>query len=444
MSTSFKDLRGRFNVVADEMSALVQQETRTDDEEAKLDQLLAEFNDLSPKVERAAVAEDAAKRAGDMQRSRGATGSMVAADGAEERAETHHQSIGARFAHSDQMEEYRQMGGGPKSKPMEVGSYFHGSKIGATYTDESGPVDRRALIAAGSMPASYIQPTYVPGFFRGDEPQATIRSVLFNGQTSSDAITFYRELVATNNAAPVLEATASSGESGLKPESGITFEEVTAPVKTIATHIPVTRQLLWDAPAMQSYIEGRLIDFLRAEESDQLLNGNGTGANFTGILETTGVQALDDTGATGSYFFDNPVADAGTSNENFNRILRAKTLVRTVGKAQANFVVLNPADLEEFLSSTDAQRQYFGAGPFSGNGIPNLWGMRVVEDENMTAGSSLVGDGRMAGVWDRMQAQILIDTINDQFVRNMLTILAEERLALTVFRPVAFAEVALA
>jgi hypothetical protein len=50
----------------------------------------------------------------------------------------------------------------------------------------------------------------------------------------------------------------------------------------------------------------------------------------------------------------------------------------------------------------------------------------------------------MAAVWDRMQAQILVDTIDDQFVRNMLTLLAEERLALTVFRPAAFAEVALA
>jgi hypothetical protein len=43
-----------------------------------------------------------------------------------------------------------------------------------------------------------------------------------------------------------------------------------------------------------------------------------------------------------------------------------------------------------------------------------------------------------------MQAQILVDTIDDQFIRNMLTILAEERLALTVFRPAAFAVVDLA
>jgi HK97 family phage major capsid protein len=88
---------------------------------------------------------------------------------------------------------------------------------------------------------------------------------------------------------------------------------------------------------------------------------------------------------------------------------------------------------------------YYGTGPFGNGGTAtNLWGLRVVEDEHIAAGTALVGDGRMAAVWDRMQAQIFIGTIDDQFVRNMLTILAEERLALTVFRPAAFAIVTLA
>jgi len=94
--------------------------------------------------------------------------------------------------------------------------------------------------------------------------------------------------------------------------------------------------------------------------------------------------------------------------------------------------------------TTASDHNYYGAGPFSASGITSLWGLRVVEDENLATGAVLVGDGRMAAVWDRMQAQIFIDTIDDQFIRNMLTILAEERLALTVFRPQAFALVDLA
>jgi HK97 family phage major capsid protein len=190
---------------------------------------------------------------------------------------------------------------------------------------------------------------------------------------------------------------------------------------------------------MRTYVEQRLLDGLRLVESDQLLNGDGTGANILGLTNQTGVQVLD-----AAAFTADPVADTGSANENFNRILRARVNIRSTGRARANFVVVNPADSETFLTATNTSGDYYGAGPFSGNGTANLWGMRVVEDENQDAGVALVGDGRMAAVWDRMQAQILIDTINDQFVRNMLTILAEERLALTVFRPQAFALVTLA
>lgn len=263
--------------------------------------------------------------------------------------------------------------------------------------------------------------------------------MLVNGTTTSDAILFFRETAFTNNAAGVAQATATTGTTGLKPESAITFEQDTAPVVTIAHWIPITRQTLQDAAQLATYVEQRLFDGLKLEESDQLLNGTGT-ADLEGILGTTGVQDLDDT----TYFTGAPVEDAGSPNENFNRVLRAKTLIRTVGRARANFAVVNPGDMEAFLTATNANQNYYGAGPFSGNGVPNLWGLRVVEDENIAAGTVLVGDGRMAAVWDRMQAQIITGYIDDQLVRNMMTLLAEERLALTVFRPQAFAVVELA
>ena len=65
--------------------------------------------------------------------------------------------------------------------------------------------------------------------------------------------------------------------------------------------------------------------------------------------------------------------------------------------------------------------------------------------ENITAGTALVGDGTMAAVVDRRDAQIYIaDQHSDFFVRNIFVMLAEERVALPVFRPAAFAKVTLA
>jgi HK97 family phage major capsid protein len=300
------------------------------------------------------------------------------------------------------------------------------------------PDEVRTLIGSAALPADYIQATMVPGWFRGTDLQGTLRDVLINGQTDSDAITFFRELVFTNAAAGVAQATATDGATGLKPESALTFEQVTAPVQTIAHWIPITRQALDDASQLRTYVEQRLLDGLRLEESAQLLNG-AAAPDLVGILATPNVQALN-----AAYFLANPVTDAGTNNESFNRILRARRMVRTTGRAQATFAVVNPADMELFLSATDGNTQYLGTGPFQASpAVASLWGLRVVEDENIAANTVLVGDGRMAAIWDRMSAQVFIDTINDQFVRNMFTLLAEERLALTVFRPTAFAIVTL-
>lgn len=347
-------------------------------------------------------------------------------------------SIGQQFAESEQVKSF--VGG--RSAGFDVGS-FH-PKHQLQHREGMTALELRTLIQTGMLPAGFIAPTVVPGIFRPDDLEGSLRDVLLGGTTTSDAIEFFIETSFTNNASGVPQATHTSASdetpvnASVKPESALTFTKDSETVKTVAHWVPITRQMLQDAAQMQTYVEGRLMDGLRLDESDQLLNGTG-GDDLTGILQTANIQVLD-----GTYFSGAAVNDAGQDNENFNRILRARRLVRTVGRARANFVVLNPADMEEFLSYTDGQRQYFGAGPFNGTSMTQLWGMRVVEDENIAANLALVGDGRFAAVWDRMQSQIFIDTINDQFVRNMLTILAEERLALTVFRPQAFAAVTLA
>lgn len=440
------EMRARINAASTELGTLVKKDDRGADDEGRIDALIAEINELGPKIERAVTIDATLASTSKYAESRGRVSGMLPAEGAEERQQqatkADRRSVGQRFAESDQLKRAVQTGS-RSSEPMEVGSFYHRHAAAIQHNETMGPEDVRALVYTGTLPGEFIQPQVVPGFFRGDLLQGTVRDVLINGQTTSDAITFFRETAFTNNAAAVAEATATTGTTGLKPESALTFEQATAPIVTIAHWIPITRQTLQDAAQMQTYVEQRLLDGLRLRESDQLLNGSGTGANMTGLRNTTGVQYLDNTVTTG-YWAVNPVNDAGTDNENFNRLLRAKRLVRTVGRAVASFITLNPADLEGFLNRTDAQRQYFGGGPFQGTAIPTMWGLRVVEDENLAAGEAIVGDGRMAAVWDRMQAQILIDTIDDQFVRNMLTILAEERLGLTVFRPQAFVRCQLA
>jgi HK97 family phage major capsid protein len=440
--SKLNEYRERFAAVIKEAKFLQEKEDRTADDESRITALIAEANELGPKLQREVELDAVAMRNAEFNEPAGrqVPNGGQPSEGAEQREQRDKAmpwSLGRRFAESDQLREARERNL-RRSQPLEVRSFWPQHRAAIEHDDSMGPVEQRALIQTGGLPADYISAQQVPGFFRGEDLQGTLRSVLINGTTTSDAIVYFRELLFTNAAAGVAQATATAGASGLKPESAITFEQDTAPVVTIAHWIPITRQTLEDAGQIRTYVEQRLLDGLRLAESDQLLNGTGA-PDLDGLLTTTGVQALDAT-----YWTTAPVVDEGTNNENFNRIMRARTLIRTVGRARANFVVLNPTDMEAFLVSTDANQQYLGGGPFANQTINTLWGLRAVEDEYIAAGTALVGDGRMAAVWDRMQAQILVDTIDDQFVRNMLTLLAEERLALTVFRPAAFAEVTLA
>jgi HK97 family phage major capsid protein len=69
-----------------------------------------------------------------------------------------------------------------------------------------------------------------------------------------------------------------------------------------------------------------------------------------------------------------------------------------------------------------------------------LWGLPVVESDGMSRGDFLVGAFRLAAtLFDREEAAILVSTEDqDNFVKNLVTILAEERLALAITRPTAF------
>ena len=416
-----QDLMGRMDTVIKELEDLRAKDTLTADEDSTADALMSELNDLGPKIQRSVAADAQIEAHKASSQSRGSVANVMP-KGSAKPTEERYISFGQRMVESDQYQQLlKNEGRGVASVKME----------------------KRDLVNTGILPADYLEPLRIPGIQRASDPFGSLRDVLTVGQTNSDALIYFRETAFTNNAAEVGEATATTGTTGLKPESALTFDQVTDKVATIAHWIPITKQTLWNAPELRTYIEGRLIDGLKMREDEQLLNGDGVGQNLTGLLNVSGIQVLDDVPTTG-YFTVNPVNDPTTDNENFNRVLRAKTLISTVGRAMANFVVVNPVDHEVFMSSTDANQQYFGAGPFSAGNVPTLWGMRVVVNENLAAGSVLVGDGRQATIFDRMSAQISVGTIDQQFVRNQFTLLAEERVGLAVFRPQAFALVSLA
>lgn len=259
----------------------------------------------------------------------------------------------------------------------------------------------------------------------------TIMDLITRGNTTSDTVEYARVTGFTNNAAPVPEATTAgtipspdaSNTAGLKPQSGLALEKVTAVVKTIAHWLPATKRALSDAAQIRTLIDQFLRYGLDEEMEDQVMVGDDVGENFPGILNTSGTQAMPwDT-------------DLLTTTR------KARTLVRTVGRARPTAFVFNPVDNERIDLLKNNNLDFYFGGPTSNPSAP-LWGLPRVESEAMPEGTGMVADWRMAILWDREQAAIQVsDSHADFFIRNLVAILAELRAAFGILRPKAFVEI---
>jgi HK97 family phage major capsid protein len=255
----------------------------------------------------------------------------------------------------------------------------------------------------------------LPGVVLPNLAPLFLRSLLGAGRTSSNLIEWIRENVVVNNADVV-------SEGGLKPQSSITYAREDVPVKTIAHWIRATRQILADFPQLQSLINGRLTYGLKIAEEQQLLLGDGTGDNMLGLIPqaTAYNTALNRPGDT---FID---------------VIRHAILQVMLAYYPADGIVLTPTDWHNIELTKDNENRYIFASP--NQLLPAvLWGRPVVQAFSMPQDQFLVGAFSLAAtVFDREDAAIMLSTEDqDNFVRNLVTILCEERLALAVSRPAA-------
>jgi HK97 family phage major capsid protein len=291
------------------------------------------------------------------------------------------------------------------------------------------PAAMKALVtgAGATSGGPFINIDYRGLLDRGTfERPLRIRDLVTVLETTSDTVEYVRLGAHTNAAAPVAEATATSGSSGIKPESTLVTAAVQDTIKTIATWIPATRRALQDAPQLRGLIDTFLRYALAEEVEDQIISGAGTGENFTGVLNTSGTTAQA---------FDTDL---------LTTYRKARTKVVLTGRAFPTAYVIHPNDWEDLDLLTDNEERYYFGGPV-GVGVPRLWGVPVVESEAMTEGTAMLADWRLAVLWDRMQTAIYVsDSHSDFFIRNLIAILAELRAGFGLLRPAAFVEIALA
>lgn len=253
-------------------------------------------------------------------------------------------------------------------------------------------------------------PGIVPGAFRA----LGVLDFIPKGTTSSNQIEYTRELSWTNDA-------AETAEGGAKPESDLTYELVNDPVRTIAHFIKLSKQVLDDAQALKSYVDGRLSHGLRQKLEYQLLRGDGTSPAISGLADSGRNTAFTPT--TGD-----------TALDSLNRIKYAVV----AQDYTPNVLFMNPADwgaIERLKRSDDGYVVGEGAAISYINGglTPTVWGLPVVFTNNVASGKVYCLDTSAVMLFMRQGVTVEMGFVNEDFTKNLVTVRAELRAALATF-----------
>lgn len=311
---------------------------------------------------------------------------------------------------------------GQESKSQTIGQQLVGSdayKAFAAGSTNKASFQFQANTISGetsSNPNDILAPfDRMAGIVPGATRELTVLDFIPRGTTTSNAIEYTKEASFTNNA-------AETAEGGSKPESALTFSLQSAPVRTIPHWLKVTKQVMDDAPALQSYVDNRLRYGCRLRLEQQVINGNGTAPNLSGVTDSGNHTALDFT-------------DETEITNIFDAARRLKTTVMTADY-MPDFFWMNPQDKEaaDLIKRGASDAAYVGSNP--NNGMPAmLWGLPVIESNSVPQGSLIGGSRDAMMLWMRQGVEVAMsESDGSNFTTNLITIRAEMRGAFTVFQ----------
>jgi HK97 family phage major capsid protein len=257
------------------------------------------------------------------------------------------------------------------------------------------------------------------------QPTSSIAGTLVQVGARNLAVTTYARETTTSYAG----AAAPRSKGAAKPETNITYTQVTSVAESIAHLIKVNEEDLADVQGLQQTLQQRGLAMLLAAEENQVLNGDGTSPNLTGILSTSGVV----TAAQGA----DTLADA---------IVKLIAQVEAQG-ATVSAVAMNPATWSALVTAKDTTGQYLGLLDLASGVSGTIAGYPIVRTPYLGAGTGgkiVVGDNRYATLWRVGGIGVAVGYDGDDFSRNRVTIRIETRSALDVYRPQAYGVLTLA
>ena len=242
-----------------------------------------------------------------------------------------------------------------------------------------------------------------------------VRRRPFLRQVSNTAGTSSKYVVYVEQKNPDPNEAGMVAEGTLKPQSDFDLVEVSKEVKKIATYIKVSKEMLADLSFMQGEINSELMELVELKLDEQILLGTGAGSNLEGIdLNAT-------PWAAGT--FAASIAAANNSD-----VLRVAIAQIAQANFEANGIILNPADAAalQLTKSTTGEYTYPVYEP-QADGTIRIKGVPVIENNLVPAGDFYVGDWTKSNLRIREDMNIQVGYVNDDFTKNLVTILAEMR-----------------
>lgn len=245
------------------------------------------------------------------------------------------------------------------------------------------------------------------GVDRVQRPIIKVRNVVNSGTTTSKYVVYITQTNAIG-----ADWTAEAAEKTL---FNPTYEEVSEEVKKVAGTIKISKEMLADLAFIQSEINTDLMEAIASQIESSLINGAG-GSEITGL--TSYAQIFSAGSFAGSIV-----------NANETDVIRVAIAQIQAANFEPTHVVLNPNDVAKMqLTKTNTGEYTYPMFLVDAMGVQTVANLPIVSTTNIPAGEFLVGDMTKSNVRVREDVNMQVGYVNDDFQRNMVTILAEARL----------------
>ena len=251
--------------------------------------------------------------------------------------------------------------------------------------------------------------TLEQGLARVQRRRAFLRALVNVAGTSSKYVVWIEQ------ANPDPGAAGMTAEGAAKTQTDFDLVEKSKDVKKISAWIKVSKEMIADIPFMQGEINNELIELVELKLDSQILLGDGTGNNLEGI----------DNYATAWVAGNFASTITGANNSDVLRVAIAQV---ASANFVANMVLMHPEDVAAMELTKDTTGGYtYPMFVPQADGITRVKGLPIVENTGVAAGTFYVIDSTKSNLRMREDINVQVGYVNDDFTKNLITVLAEAR-----------------